>query len=192
METRTMKTLARWGKLSSPQGIADTMARRFKSCQPDVLAVAETPLTTSDSREGSSRLSSGGTFSSLLPDDIDRDLHRRNRSPVLEPVGRVPILRPADSHPIVRGDPVPMVSDRSLQDVDGARSALVVVNRSEDASGLDGHETHSKLAPFHALDLAGKVNRCQHLHRDTFRLRCRLFVAHRGLLPVRAGPSSLA
>ena len=30
-----MKTLARWGKLSSPQGIADTVARRFKSCQPD-------------------------------------------------------------------------------------------------------------------------------------------------------------
>ena len=37
-----MKTLARWGKLSSPQGIADTVARRFKPCQPDrCLAVSE-------------------------------------------------------------------------------------------------------------------------------------------------------
>jgi hypothetical protein len=52
-----------------------------------------------------------------------------------------------------------MVSDRSLQDVDGAWSAFMVVNRAEDASRLDGHHTHSKLAPCHALDLTGKVNR---------------------------------
>ena len=30
-----MKSLARWGKLSSQQRIADAVARRFKSCQPD-------------------------------------------------------------------------------------------------------------------------------------------------------------
>jgi hypothetical protein len=54
-----------------------------------------------------------------------------------------------------------MVSDRSLQDVDGARSAFVVVKRAEDASWLDGHQTHSKLATCQALDLRAKVNRCQ-------------------------------
>src|SRR5450759_2288260 len=186
-----MKTLVRWHKVSSQPGIPDGMTHRFKSCQPDVLAGAETPLTTSDSREGSSRLSSGGTFSSLLPDDIDRDLHRRNRSPVLEPVGRVPILGPAHSRPIIRSDPVSMVSDRSLQDVHGARSAFVVVNRAEDASRLDGHHTHSKLAPLHALDLRAKVNRCKQLHRNTLRLRCHLFVAHRALLSVRPGLSRI-
>src|SRR5450759_2586271 len=186
-----MKTLVRWHKVSSQPGIPDGMTHRFKSCQPDVLAGAETPLTTSDSREGSSRLSSGGTFSSLLPDDIDRDLHRRNRSPVLEPVGRVPILGPAHSRPIIRSDPVSMVSDRSLQDVHGARSAFVVVNRAEDASRLDGHHTHSKLAPLHALDLRAKVNRCKQLHRNTLRLRCHLFVAHRALLSVRPGLSKI-
>jgi hypothetical protein len=52
-----------------------------------------------------------------------------------------------------------MVSDRSLQDVDDAWSVFMVVNRAEDASRLDGHHTHSKLAPGHALDLRAKVNR---------------------------------
>jgi hypothetical protein len=52
-----------------------------------------------------------------------------------------------------------MVSDRSLQDVDRAGPAYVVVNRAEDAAGLDGHHSSSKLASFHALDLGGKVNR---------------------------------
>src|SRR4051812_17262275 len=47
--------------------------------------------------------------------------------PVLEPVGCVPILRPARSGPIVGSDPVSMVGDRSLQDVDGAGPAFVVV-----------------------------------------------------------------
>jgi hypothetical protein len=51
----------------------------------------------------------------LLPDYVDRDLHSRNRS--------------------------------------------MVVNRAEDASRLDGHHTHSKFAPCHALDLRAKVNR---------------------------------
>jgi hypothetical protein len=54
-----------------------------------------------------------------------------------------------------------MVSDRSLQDVDGAWSVFMVVNRAEDASRLDGHHTHSKLAPCHAFDLRAKVNRCK-------------------------------
>ena len=49
-----------------------------------------------------------------------------------------------------------MVSDRSLQYVDGAWSAFVVVNRAEDAARLDGHHPHSKLAPCHALDLRAK------------------------------------
>jgi hypothetical protein len=37
----------------------------------------------------------------------------------------------------------------------------MVVNRPEDAAGLDGHHTHSELAPGHALDLRAKVNRCK-------------------------------
>jgi hypothetical protein len=54
-----------------------------------------------------------------------------------------------------------MVGDRSLQDVDGAWSAFVVVDRAEDASRLEGHQTHPKLAPRHTLDLRAKVDRCQ-------------------------------
>jgi hypothetical protein len=38
--------------------------------------------------------------------------------------------------------------------------------------------THSKLAPCHALDFRANVKRCQQPHRDTFRLRCRLFIFH--------------
>src|SRR5215211_7632588 len=121
----------------------------------------------------------------LLPDDIDRDLHRWNRSSILKPLCGVPILGPAHSQPIiVRSDSISMVSDRSLQDVDDAWSVFVVVNRAEDASRLDGHHPHSKLAPGHALDLRAKVNRCKKLRRNTFRLRCRLFVAHPALLSV--------
>src|SRR5437868_5723061 len=97
----------------------------------------------------------------LLPDDIDRDLHCRNRSSVLKPVCGVSILRPAHSRPIVRSDLISMVSDRSLQYVDGAWSVFVVVNRAEDASRLDGHHTHSKLASCHTVDLRAKVNRCK-------------------------------
>ena len=74
------------------------------------------------------------TALSLLPDDVDRDLHRRNRAPVLKPVCRVPVLGPAHSRTILRGGPVSMVRDRSLQDVDDARSALVVVDRAKDAA----------------------------------------------------------
>src|SRR5574339_621801 len=107
----------------------------------------------------------------LLSDDIDRDLHRRNRSSVLKPVCGVPILGPAHSRPIVRSNSVSMVSDGSLKYVDGAWSAFVVVNGAEDASRLDGHQTHSKLVPCHALDLRAKVDRCKKLHRNTTRLR---------------------
>src|SRR5512139_3625681 len=69
----------------------------------------------------------------LLPDDVDRDLHGRNRSSVLEPVDGVPVLGPAHSRAIVRRDTVSMVRDRPLQDVDGAWPVFVVVNRAEDA-----------------------------------------------------------
>src|SRR5512141_2238682 len=98
-------------------------------------------------------------LSSLLLDYIDRDLHRRNRSSVLKPVCGVPVLGPAHSRSIVRSDSISIVSDRSLQYVDAAWSAFMVVNRAEDASRLEGHHTHSKLAPCHALDLRAKVDR---------------------------------
>src|SRR5829696_1090434 len=98
-------------------------------------------------------------LSLLRPDYIDRDLHRRNRSSVLKPVGGVPILGPAHSRPVVRNDSISVVSDRSLQDVDDPWSVFMVMHRAEDASRLHGHHTHSKLAPGHALDLRAKVNR---------------------------------
>jgi len=66
---------------------------------------------------------------------------------VLEPVRGVPVLGPAHSRPIVRSHSISMVSDRSLQYVDDAWSASVVVNRTEDASRLDGDHSHSTLAP---------------------------------------------
>src|SRR4030043_168224 len=108
-------------------------------------------------------------LSLLLPDYIDRDLHCRNRSSILKPVCGVPILGPAHSRSIARSDSISMVSDRSLQYVDGAWSVFMVVNRAEDASRLDGHHTHSKLAPCHVLDPRALVNRCKQLHRATFR-----------------------
>jgi hypothetical protein len=52
-----------------------------------------------------------------------------------------------------------MVGDRSLQYVDGAWSAFMVVNRAEDAHRFEGHHTHAKLAACHALDLRAKVIR---------------------------------
>jgi hypothetical protein len=51
-----------------------------------------------------------------------------------------------------------IVGDRSLQHVDGAWPAFMVVNRAEHASRLEGRQTHSKLAPCHALYLRAKVN----------------------------------
>src|SRR5512141_3011947 len=99
-------------------------------------------------------------LSLLLPDDIDRDLHCRNRTFVLKPVCGIPILGPAHSWPIVRSDSISMVSDRSLQYVDHARPVFMVVDRAEDPSRFDSHHSHSKLAPCHALDFRAKVKRC--------------------------------
>src|SRR5512147_388094 len=99
-------------------------------------------------------------LSLLLPDDIDRDLYRRNRSSILKPVRGVLILGPAHSRPILLSHSISMVSDRSLQDVDHARPVFMVVNRAEDASRFEGHHTHAKLSPCHALDFRAKVKRC--------------------------------
>src|SRR5271157_2060653 len=99
-------------------------------------------------------------LSLLLPEYIDRDLHRRRRSFVLKPVRGVLVLGPARSRPILLSHSISMVSDRSLQYVDHARPVFMVVNRAEDASRFEGHHTHSKLAPCHALDFRAKVNRC--------------------------------
>lgn len=60
-----------------------------------------------------------------------------------------------------------MIGDRALQDVNDAGPACMVVSRAEDAARLDGHHAHAKLSTFHALDLAGKVDRCRDLHRHT-------------------------
>src|SRR5215217_6467960 len=125
----------------------------------------------------------------LVSDYVDRDLHRRNGSAVLKPVCGVPVLGPAHSRPVVRSHSISMVSDRSLQYVDDAWSAFLVVHRAEDAPRLDGHHPHSKLAPCHALDLGARVNRCKYLRGNTFGRRCRLFVAHRALLSVVPGPT---
>jgi hypothetical protein len=66
----------------------------------------------------------------LVPDDIDRDLHRRNRSSVLKPVCGVPILGPAHSRPIVRSDSSSMVTIRirswrpAMPSISGPRSTV--------------------------------------------------------------------
>src|SRR5215469_9048846 len=124
---------------------------------------------------------------SACPDYVDRDLHRRRRSSVLKPVCGVLILGPAHSRPILRGYSISMISDRSLQYVDHARPVLMVVNRAEDPFRFDRHHSHPKLPSCHALEFRAKVKPCYQLHRDTFRLRCRLFVSHRDVLSVRSG-----
>src|SRR6476661_1983611 len=95
---------------------------------------------------------------SVDSDDIDRDLHRRNHSSVLEPMKGAPVLWPAHSRSVVLGNPVSMVGDHPMQDVDSARPAMVVVNRAEDPPGLEGHHSHAELAPFHALHLGPEIN----------------------------------
>jgi hypothetical protein len=117
-------------------------------------------------------------FVLLLINYVDRDLHRRDRSPVLEPVCGVPVLGPSHSRTIVRSYSIPMVSDCSLQYVDRAWSAFMVVNRAEDASRLNGHHAHPKLATCHTLDLGAKVDRCKQLHRNAFRIWNNLLAAH--------------
>jgi len=89
---------------------------------------------------------------SACPDYVDRDLHRRRRSPVLKPVCGVRILGPAHSRPILRSHSISMVSDRPLQYVDHARPVHMVVNRAEDPSRFDRHHSHPKLPPCHTLD----------------------------------------
>jgi len=64
-------------------------------------------------------------------------------------------------------DSISMVRDRPLQDVDGAWPVLVVVPGAQDASRLDGHHAHPKLAACHALEFRAKVNRSRQLHRNT-------------------------
>jgi len=166
---------------------------RYRKVLQDSGIKLTTYATDGVSRIVSCALLRAAGLDSLWSNDIDRDLHRRYYSPVLEPVGRVPVLRPTHPRPILRRDPVSMVGDHSLQDVHRAWSALVVVDRAEDASGLDGHHPHSKLVPFHTLDLAGKFDRCQHLHRDTLRLsRCHLLVAHCALPSIPRDPPRTA
>lgn len=55
----------------------------------------------------------------------------------------------------------------------------MVMEGAEHSTGLDGHHPHPQLAPFHPVDLAGKVDRSQQLHRDASGLRCHLLDAHR-------------
>ena len=79
-------------------------------------------------------------LSLLLIEYIDRDFHRRCRSPVLKPVCGVLILGPAHSRPILLRHSISMVSYRSLQNVDDARSVYMVMNRADDASRFEGHQ----------------------------------------------------
>jgi hypothetical protein len=60
--------------------------------------------------------------------------------------------------PIVCGDPISMVGNRSFQYVDDSRPVSMIVKRAEHASRFDGHSRHSKLTPCLALDLRAKVN----------------------------------
>ena len=76
-----------------------------------------------------------------------------------------------------------MVRDRPLQDVDHARPTLVIVERSEDATGFDGHHPHPQFESPHALDFRAEVDRRQQIHRDPFRLVGRIINVHPRLLP---------
>ncbi len=118
----------------------------------------------------------------MLIEYIHRDFHRSYCSFIFEPVCGILILGPAYSWPIILSYSISMVSYRSLQNVDHAWPVLMVMNRTYDASRLDGHHTHSKLAPFHAFYFRAKVNRCKLLYRNTFGLRDRLFSSHCFLL----------
>jgi hypothetical protein len=63
-----------------------------------------------------------------------------------------------------------MVGDASLlQDVDGARSASMVMDRAEDAARLDCHHPHAQVAPCHALDL--RANRTKQAASQQY-VRC--------------------
>lgn len=78
-----------------------------------------------------------------------------------------------------------MVSNRSLQHVNGPRPVLVVVNRAEGSSRLDGNHSHAQLAPFHTLYFEAEINRGQKLNYDTVRLRRHPLFAHCAVLSVR-------
>jgi len=69
--------------------------------------------------------------------------------------------------------------DRSLQDVNHARPAQVVVNRAEDASRFDRHRMHPELAPRHTGDHGTEVDCRKQFDRNAFRVRCHPFVVHR-------------
>ncbi len=139
------------------------------------------PPQTIAASEGVGRLGSCALLraagpDSLWPDDIDRDLHRRYRSLFS---GQWDVYR-SSGQPTLGPYSVATPFLWSLIiacKMDTVPGRPLVVDRAEDASGLDGHHPHSKLVPFQALDLAREVERCQHLHCDTLRLsRCHLLV----------------
>ena len=70
-----------------------------------------------------------------------------------------------------------MVGNHSLQNIDRTRPVYMVVNRAKDASRLDGHPAHSKLASCHTLDFGAKVNGVKYLYCDTICLGCCFFMA---------------
>src|SRR6476661_10228706 len=120
---------------------------------------------------------------SLLADDVDRDLHRGDPAPVLQPVGGGSVLRPARAGPVLGGCPVAVVGDGAFEDEDGAGPPPVVVHRAEDAAGLDGHLPHAQLVPVEAVDLPTEVDRGEQLDRDPLGLvGPLLLLAHRALL----------
>src|SRR3954463_77711 len=113
-----------------------------------------------------------------LPDDVDRDLDRRGRPAVLEPMAGVPVFGPADARPVLGEDTVSMVGDRSLQDVDRSGSPDVVVDGSEDAARLDRDHPGAEDAPRHAVHLPLEVDRREQLDGDASRVGYR-GVSHR-------------
>ena len=90
--------------------------------------------------------------------------------------------------PILRNHSISVVSDRSLQYVDHARSVYVVVNRAEDPSRLHRHRA-SEAAALPCPRFQGQGQAQPAAPRDTCRLRCRLAVSHRDVLSVSARPA---
>ena len=74
-------------------------------------------------------------WNSFPIDDVDRDLNRRIRSAVLQPVESPLVLWPPHPRAVIGSDAVPMVGDRPLQDPHQAGPALMVVYGPEDAAG---------------------------------------------------------
>src|SRR5690348_2297880 len=83
----------------------------FRDPDATVLGVAAwcPPPPQPGATRASTTTASAATADLVVPDNVDGDLHRRNRAAILEPVDGLAVLGPAQPRPVVRGDAVPVV-----------------------------------------------------------------------------------